>query len=89
MKILFASTSTNQTTGYGRISYKLLCHLAEQGHTIHHFAFQNYEWLVAHEDRVLPSNVKIIDVHTRSKETFGAKRITPVDGSAIICNRPK
>lgn len=64
MKILFASTSTNQTTGYGRISYNVITKLASAGHEVHHFAFQNYKvYSLDDNDRVLPHNVKIIDVH--------------------------
>ena len=71
MKILFCSTSINQTTGYGRISYTLLKHLASIGHKVTHFAFQNYEWLIKHSDRDLPESITIIDVHKLSKETYG------------------
>ncbi|AGE59581.1 glycosyl transferase [Acanthocystis turfacea Chlorella virus OR0704.3] len=71
MKILFASTSTNQTTGYGRISYKIISYLSTLGHDIHHFAFQNYNFLAINDDRQLPKNVHIIDVNTLSKEIYG------------------
>lgn len=71
MRILFASTSTNQPTGYGKISYIILTHLASIGHEIYHFSFQNYKkWDVAGE-RDLPQNVHVIDVHEKSDKTFG------------------
>ena len=71
MNILLCSTSHNQTTGYARISYTLLKYLASAGHKVTHFAFQNYNWLIKHSDRPVPESVKIVDVHTLSKETFG------------------
>lgn len=73
MRILFASTSTNQTTGYGRISFNVISKLASTGHEVHHFAFQNYEVYGIHGDRVLPKSVKIIDVHKLAPagDTFG------------------
>ncbi|AGE49604.1 glycosyl transferase [Acanthocystis turfacea Chlorella virus Can0610SP] len=71
MKILFASTSTTQTTGYGRISYNVIVYLASLGHEIHHFAFQRIQAYGIDNERVLPKNVHVIDVHTLSKDTFG------------------
>jgi len=74
MKILFASTSTNQTTGYGRISYNIITKFASAGHEVHHFAFQNYNsYSLDDNDRILPHNVKIIDVHklAPSGDVFG------------------
>lgn len=70
MKILFVSTSTAQTTGYARIASILLNYLAgEKGHEIVHFAFQNYDQ--TRVDRPLHKNITVVDVHTRSKDTFG------------------
>lgn len=71
MRILFASTDTTQTTGYGRIAYNILLHWANLGHEIHHFAFQRYKPYGIEEERKLPENVHLIDVHTLSTDTFG------------------
>ncbi|AGE50087.1 glycosyl transferase [Acanthocystis turfacea Chlorella virus Canal-1] len=70
MKILFASTSTNQTTGYGRISFNVITYLANLGHDVHHFAFQNYD-VYSIGGRTIPDNVTVIDVHKLSNDTFG------------------
>lgn len=88
MRILFASTDTTQTTGYGRIAYNILLHWANLGHEIHHFAFQRYETYGIKEERKLPNNVHLIDVHTLSKETFGidiwADTVQKVNPDVII-----
>ena len=63
MRILFASTSTYQTTGYARISYNIISKLASSGHEVHHFAFENYGVYGIGGDRTLPPCVNVIDVH--------------------------
>ena len=88
MRILFASTDATQTTGYGRIAYNILLHWSNLGHEIHHFAFQRYKLYGIEEDRKLPVNVHLIDVHTLSKDTFGtdiwADTVRKVDPDIII-----
>lgn len=68
MKILWASTSTAQSTGYARISHVCITDLAARGHEVHHLAFQNYP--ASRVDRPLPDAVTVIDVHTRAKDPF-------------------
>lgn len=68
MRILWASTSTAQSTGYARIGHVCISDLAARGHAVYHLAFQNYPG--SRVDRPLPSSVNVIDVHTRATDTF-------------------
>ena len=70
MKILWASTSTAQSTGYARIGHVCITDLATRGHAVYHMAFQNYPGSRV-DDRPLPPSVTVIDVHTRANDTFG------------------
>ena len=70
MKILWASTSTAQSTGYARIGHVCITDLANRGHAVYHMAFQNYPGSRV-DDRPLPPSVTVIDVHTRATDTFG------------------
>ena len=74
-KILFYSTDVRQPTGYARISYKLLNHLAEdENNDIYHFAISDFKELRV--ERQLNPRIKVInaleeDKKINSEELYG------------------
>lgn len=73
------STHANQGTGYGRIANKITNHLAEQGHNVTFFAFQNYPGQNI-PDRFIDPRIRFVDAHALDPESpsgFGDKAILP------------
>ena len=79
MKIFFMCTHANQGTGYARSANKFTNALADQGHDVVYFAFQNYPNQNI-KDRFIDPRIRFIDAVLEDPDSpkgFGDKAIIP------------
>lgn len=71
MRVLFAATHPEQSTGYARVGHRVANYLARAGHEVHYFAFQRYG--ASSISRDIHAAIQMIDVHAVADEgdTFG------------------